>query len=110
MLEHGATVVENDDVGLAGSRAQAAADHLAIQCHLLPGARGGPATDGGGEEAAAEVGAVEASVSTMQLATTSVSPDASRARIASRSSLGVLPSRCSARTPALRNWSRMWTL
>src|SRR5262249_59375975 len=99
MPEHGATVVENDDVGLAGSRAQAAADHLAIQSHLLRGAR---------EDAAADVGAVEASVSTMQLATTSVSPDASRARIASRSSLGVLPSRCSARTPALRNWSRMW--
>jgi hypothetical protein len=50
------------------------------------------------------------SVSTWQLLTTSVSPDASRAKMASRSSLGVLPSRCSARTPALTNSSRMWTL
>ena len=47
------------------------------------------------------------SVSTMQLETTSVSPDASRARIASRSSFGVVPSTCSARTPAFTNSSRM---
>ena len=39
------------------------------------------------------------SVSTMQLLTTSISPEASRASVASRSSIGVEPSICSARTP-----------
>ena len=50
------------------------------------------------------------SVSTMQLVTTSVSPDARRARMSSRSSVGVVPSRCWARTPDFTNSSRMWTL
>ena len=36
----------------------------------------------------------------MQLVTIVVSPDANRARIASRSVMGVVPSRCSARRPA----------
>ena len=48
------------------------------------------------------------SVSTMQLVTSSISPDASRASDASRSALGVEPSMCSARTPDLTNSSRRW--
>ena len=46
-------------------------------------------------------GMSQPSVSTMQLVTTSMSPDGQPARMASRSSLRRLPSRCSARTPAL---------
>ena len=49
------------------------------------------------------------SVSTAQLVTSSVSPDARRASTASRSGFGVEPSICSAFTPDLMNSSRMWT-
>ena len=41
-------------------------------------------------------GMSQPSVSTMQLVTTSISPDASRASVASRSGFGVEPSMCSA--------------
>src|SRR5215471_11885537 len=56
-------------------------------------------------------GMSQPSVSTMQLETSSVSPEASRAKMASRSSSGVPPSRCSARTPERTNSSqrcRLW--
>ena len=46
-------------------------------------------------------GMSQPSVSTMQFVTSSISPDASRASVASRSGFGVVPSMCSARTPDL---------
>ena len=48
------------------------------------------------------------SVSTMQFVTTSIAPAASFARISSRSSFGVEPSRWSQLTPDFLNSSRMW--
>jgi len=53
-------------------------------------------------------GMSQPSVRTMQFVTSSISPEAKRPRIASRSGFGVEPSMCSARTPAFTNSSRRW--
>ena len=86
--EHGAAVIEHDRVGLARRRAAA---------------RGRSSADKGPSSCVGRArmqqptsGMSQPSVSTMQLVTSSISPDARRASVASRSGLGVEPSMCSA--------------
>ena len=101
VAKHCAAVIQHDGIALALGGPQHPANHLAKKPILRVGrARMQHPTSG----------ISQPSVKTMQLVTTSISPDASRASDASRSGFGVVPSMCSQRTPDFTNSSRMWML
>src|SRR5262249_1055774 len=77
-----AAVVEDDDVVLARRGTKATADHLPEQAHLFGRTR---------EDDAADLGTIEPLRQHHAVGHTSISPEASRARIVSRSPFGVEP-------------------
>ena len=98
VLVHGAGMVEHDRVVFPGAgRSTRPTICLYSPIFLVGLARMQQLTSGKSQP----------SVNTMQLVITFVSPEARRAKAASRSSLGVVPSMCSAFTPDLMNSSRM---
>jgi hypothetical protein len=83
VLESGAGMVEDDAVRLAWRWPKSAADHLPKQAHALRRRA---------KTMQLTAGMSTPSVKTAQLQITSISPRVSLARMASRSSFGVLPS------------------